>query len=294
MSNHRGPVLVGVDGSPTSVLAASWGYAEARSRAVPLHLISAYPGLQTCASVSAWNHLPPSEGEALKRASEQLLAENVAQLVAAGDRGIGHDVAISTYAVDSDPRTVMLERAHTACTIVLGSRRHGVLRSALLGSLGTTLTAAAPCPVVVLRWSADLTVSDPAVVVGVQSDVNCEDAIGYAFDYASRHRLPLRAVLCWRPSSLRLRTLDGELDVPSAAQAALSEAIAGWREKYPDVSVHENVVLEHPIEGLLSASKGQRLLVVGKHASRAMPGLILGSVSQGVLHHATCPVAVVA
>lgn len=293
MSNHRSPVVVGVDGTPTSIAATAWGYGEARSRGVPLHLINTYPGPVTCASQSTWNHMPPSEGAALLERAEQALADAVDRLVTAGKPGSAPEIEIDTYAVDGDPRVVLLERARHAATVVLGSRRHSALHCAVLGSLATSLTAAAPCPVVVHRWSADLAVVQPAVVVGVQSDENCEDAIAYAFDYASRHRLPVNAVLCWRPSSLRL-TLYGEMDVMAGAQATLSEAVAGWREKYPDVTVRENVVLEHPIDGLLYASKGQRLLVVGKRGRPPVPGLMLGSVSQGVLHHASCPVAVVA
>jgi nucleotide-binding universal stress UspA family protein len=80
---------------------------------------------------------------------------------------------------------------------------------------------------------------------------------------------------------------------PARADAWLSEALAGWREKYPDVVVHAEVIRAHPVAGLVSASTAQYLLVVGKHGHHAMTGTLLGSVSQGVLHHATCPVAVV-
>jgi nucleotide-binding universal stress UspA family protein len=69
--------------------------------------------------------------------------------------------------------------------------------------------------------------------------------------------------------------------------------IAGWQEKYPDVAVHRGVVREHPVEGLVAQSHADTLLVVGNHARHAHMTTLLGSVSQGVLHHATCPVAVV-
>ena len=73
----------------------------------------------------------------------------------------------------------------------------------------------------------------------------------------------------------------------------LCEALAGWRDRYADVAVHPEVIREHPVAGLVLASSAQYLLVVGTTGHHTLPGAPLGSVSQGVLYRATCPVAVV-
>ena len=73
----------------------------------------------------------------------------------------------------------------------------------------------------------------------------------------------------------------------------LAESMAGWQEKFPDVSVEHLVVLGHPVPTLVSRSTQARLLVVGSRGHSALRSLVLGSVSHGVLHHATGPVAVV-
>jgi nucleotide-binding universal stress UspA family protein len=52
-------------------------------------------------------------------------------------------------------------------------------------------------------------------------------------------------------------------------------------------------VRDHPVAALVAAATAQDLLVVGSHSRHARVAAMLGSVSQGVLHHATCPVAVV-
>ena len=57
--------------------------------------------------------------------------------------------------------------------------------------------------------------------------------------------------------------------------------------------MHPAVIREHPVAGLVLASAAQYLLVVGSRGRHALAGILLGSVSQGVLHHATCPVAIV-
>ena len=54
------------------------------------------------------------------------------------------------------------------------------------------------------------------------------------------------------------------------------------------------VVRDHPVAGLVSAATGQELLVVGRRGAHPRADALLGSVAQGVLHHATCPVAVTA
>jgi nucleotide-binding universal stress UspA family protein len=85
-----------------------------------------------------------------------------------------------------------------------------------------------------------------------------------------------------------------EQPAPSRVEAWLSEALAGWREKYPDVPVRRpEVIREHPTAGLVMASAAQYLLVVGNRGRHALAGTLLGSVSQGVLHRANCPVAVI-
>ncbi len=75
-------------------------------------------------------------------------------------------------------------------------------------------------------------------------------------------------------------------------QRWLAEMLAGWQEKYPDVRVQRAVLDDHPVRGLVAESHGQSLLVVGARSRRSRLAPLLGSVSQGILHHARCPVAV--
>ena len=87
----------------------------------------------------------------------------------------------------------------------------------------------------------------------------------------------------WRP----------EQPVPPRAELWLAETIAGWQEKYPDVAVRSAVIRDHPVSGLVAESMAQRLLVVGNRGQHPFADTLLGSIAQGVLHHATCPVAVI-
>jgi nucleotide-binding universal stress UspA family protein len=276
-----------VDGSAGAAHAEAWAVADARSRRAPLRLVSAYSTARMLDATSMYGGTMTLDVEMLHAATKTLLTEAAARMAA-----IAPEVEITTLACDGDAAAVLVGESRAAATIVLGSRGLGALSSVILGSVGTMVSARAECPVVVVRGPAALEPGS-TVVLGVQADEDSADAIAYAFDYASRNAVPLHAVLCWHPDALAQMMWRPEQPVPPRAEVWLSEALAGWREKFPDVDVHAAVTRAHPVEGLVAASNGQRLLVVGSHSRGALAGMLLGSVSQGVLHHASCPVAVV-
>jgi nucleotide-binding universal stress UspA family protein len=250
--------------------------------------VYAFSGVRAVSALAMYGEPAPPEVSSLRSAAQAVLDDAAAHLTT-----LARDIEISTHAYDGDAAAVLVDEARDAVTMVLGSRRLNAFGSVLLGSVATMVSARAECPVVVVRGPAIPPEEGSAVVVGVQADETCTGAIAYAFDYASRNAVRLHAVLCWHPDLLAQMLWRPEQPVPPRARAWLSEALAGWREKFPDVEVHAAVTREHPVEGLVAASNGQCLLVVGTHNRGALVGTLLGSVSQGVLHHASCPVAVV-
>jgi len=74
--------------------------------------------------------------------------------------------------------------------------------------------------------------------------------------------------------------------------ALLSEQLAGWQDKYPDVQIQHNVVRRRPTHALLDASKNAQLLVVGSRGRGGFTGLLLGSTSHALVAHGRCPVIV--
>jgi nucleotide-binding universal stress UspA family protein len=75
-------------------------------------------------------------------------------------------------------------------------------------------------------------------------------------------------------------------------QEALAGTAAAWRDRHPGVDIVEKTVMGDPAKALIDESAGAELLVVGSHGRGELRGLVLGSVSHAVLHHAHCPVAV--
>jgi nucleotide-binding universal stress UspA family protein len=220
--------------------------------------------------------------------AEQLVARIIDQA-----REIDSEVVVKGEAIEGGPGPVLALEATSATELVLGSRHLTALRSAVLGSVGVAVAGRTACPVIVVRGPAGLLDDGAAVVVGVDATDRAQSVLAVGFDHASRHQVPLRPVLCWHPDLLASMKWRPSPPVPEQAERWLSEALAGWRDRYPDVAVHPEVIREHPVAGLVLASSAQYLLVVGTAGHHGLPGALLGSVSQGVLHRATCPVAIV-
>jgi nucleotide-binding universal stress UspA family protein len=281
-------ILVGVDDSPAVDRTLQWAADDARVRRLPLRLVYAFRWEATRIP----GYVESAEIPDLQVRGSQSIADEVIEPAVDTALELEPGVDVSGDAADGDPARVLIEESEQAREVVLGSRHNKALGSAVLGSVSAAVTARAACPVVVVRGPSS---PEPGagVVIGVDDTETSEQVLAYGFDYASWHGLPVRPVLCWHPDLLALKSRRAEPPAPARVEAWLSEALAGWQERYPDVAVHPEVVREYPVAGLVGASTGQNLLVVGRRGRHALSGTLLGSVSQGVLHHATPPVAVV-
>ncbi len=288
MSEDQRPVVMGVDESPGTESALRWAVDEALARNVPLRLVCAFHYAVPPGRVPAYLDVPEVVLEQPRQTAEQLIADAVERVGAYDPRP-----ETQWEAIDGDPVRVLLDESKSAAVTVLGSRHLNALSSALLGSVGAGVAARAYSPAVVVRGPAGRPEEGASVVVGVDATEGSDGVLEYAFEHASRHQVPLRAVLCWHPDLLATMSWRAGPPAPERVEIGLSEVLAGWQEKYPDVTVHRAVVREHAVGGLVTASLSQHLLVVGSHGRHAIAGTLLGSVSQGVLHHAMCPVAVV-
>jgi nucleotide-binding universal stress UspA family protein len=130
------------------------------------------------------------------------------------------------------------------------------------------------------------------VVVGIDGSPASELATAIAFDEASRRRVDLVAMHAWRDPDLS-KGMDMDWSaLQSIAIKNLTERLAGWRERYPDVTVHPHVVWDNPAHHLLGEAKSAQLLVVGSHGRGGFAGMVLGSVSTAVAQAARIPVIV--
>ncbi|MFF3200979.1 universal stress protein [Streptomyces sp. NPDC002962] len=291
--NH--PMVVGIDGSAHSSAAADWAAREAALRGVPLHLVHASPPLPG-------NAVPPPAADRLRHLGEQMLARTVADL---GDRH--PHLEMRGEQSDDSPATALLAAARTAGLLVVGTRGTGGFDALAVGSVALRMAMAAPCPVVLVPRQPAGAFGDgvPAardvtqVVVGFDAHHPVSETADFAFSAAEARGAGLRVVMAWAlpAESVSPRTPavteEDRATWEDQEVAQLSDALRAWREKYPRVTIRPDVVLLHPAEALLNASRGAQLLVVGRRTDPQAVDGRLGFVAHGVLHHARCPVAVV-
>jgi nucleotide-binding universal stress UspA family protein len=288
MQTITASIVVGVDESAGSQAAVRWACDEARLGTRAVRLVCAYHWTLPYRWDGAYSGVTDSDLVRLKSAAEAIVNRAIDDAAR-----FAPDVEVTGEVIKGNAADVLIDESEHADLLVLGSRHLKALGSVLLGSVGDVVAARARCPVVVVRGPAGLIAERASVVVGVDGTESADPALAFGFDHASRHRVPLHAVMCWRRDVLASMQWRMEPPAPERAELWLAESIAGWQEKYPDVEVHSSVIRDHPVAGLVAASTAQHLLVVRSRISNALVGTMLGSASQGVLHHATCPVAVI-
>jgi nucleotide-binding universal stress UspA family protein len=199
-----------------------------------------------------------------------------------------------------DPGRVLLDESRSAALVVVGSRGLGSFRSLLLGSVSACVAAHAQTPVIVVRPPApDADIPRVGVVVGVDGSPGSAAAVEFAFEEAAAGSGELAAVYAWDvPPTGNLGPISQRhydpVEAQQEADRVIAEALAGWQEKYPDVQVVRQAVHSlNPLRTLLEESTDAELVVVGPRGHSSLTGLLLGSVANGLVHHARIPVAVV-
>jgi nucleotide-binding universal stress UspA family protein len=286
MAEHSPRIVVGYDGSPGADTALDWAVtgpsAPARGADVEVLIVG--------------TAMDPVIGDFRRRNDELVAAWSAAaecrlaaQPVRPGER---RAVVVRHGPVVPE----LLRAAHGAAMLVVGSTGHGLATGTMAGSVSQHLARHAPCPVVVVRPRHSRALD--RIVVGVDDSPEAELALRFACEQARRAGATVCAIHGYLTPLTHVVTTDGTETATAARHRAAAEQLvtrlcARVGADFPDVGLAPEAVPLHARQILVDASDSASLVVVGSRGRDAFAELLLGSVSQHVLHHAHCPVAVV-
>jgi nucleotide-binding universal stress UspA family protein len=279
-------VVVGVDGSPASRVAVDWAARDAALRDLPLTVVNVY----SPASAQTWIDVAlPFDAVDFEKGRS---AETLADAQAVVDEACP-DLVVHTKSVFGSPVGTLVEFSRSADLVVVGGTGKSAVARALLGSVSTGLVHHAHCPVAVIH-DEDPVAGNPAekpVAVGVDGSPASEKAVELAFAEASLRGVDLVAVHTWHDVDYEFPDVKWT-DLRPRGERILSERLAGWCERYPDVTVNRVLVRDRPAHQLLEQGRSAQLLVVGSRGRGGFTGMLLGSVSTAVVQAARMPVIV--
>lgn len=283
--------VVGVDGSKEALDAVGWAAANAARTGASLRIVCAY-AIASYSATALDGGLAVLDDDALRLGAERVVEE-------AAEVARASEVRASTHVEVGDPSSVLVELSGHADMVVIGSRGGGGFADRLLGSVSSSLPAHARCPVVVVppHRSGKPFVPIERIVVGSDGSDTASNALKRAVDEAVAWDAELTViaavpiatgggVMGWVPPSMDRQALID--DILSGLDCAIAEAKDG----------REVRVARHALDGSAAAlltefSTAVDLVVVGTRGRGGFAGMLLGSTSQTVLEHSTCPVMTV-
>jgi nucleotide-binding universal stress UspA family protein len=266
-------IIVGVNESSRATAALCWAVACARLYAEPVTAIMAWGYLDQ-------HHVDPADG--FDPGYSAAVADKVlGELI---DRAVTIDAGlVRSVAVNDLPARALLEAATDAAMLVVGARSINPARVLVRDSVSRQVLHAAPCPVIVVRDTADRHAAP--IVVGLDGSEPSRRALLWALDHA---RLTGRRVVAVHAADLPAgsrRVDDGDALIHEQLDQADTGGLVGPIECV--------TVPGSPIDALLEASATASIVVVGSRGRGAVSRAVLGSVSDRVSHIASAPVAVI-
>jgi nucleotide-binding universal stress UspA family protein len=285
-----------------------WAAREAERRRRPLHIVTAY-SVPIFAASGLDGGYATVDDSVIREGAEAILAQAV-------NKVSGYLIDVDASVENGDASGVLLEMSETAELLVFGTRGRGGFVGRLLGSVSSALPAHAKCPTVTVplicsdrlgettddkhvlaeRAKAGHLPVENVVVVGVDGSEQARVAVLEAAEQAERLSAPLRVVcavpqysgsLAWVPAPMDREALFADI------RTQLDAGTAWIRSHFPHLTVESQLVDGSPVDILVEASRHVELVVVGTRGRGGFTGMLLGSTSDGILHHAKGPVMVV-
>lgn len=282
---RKGCIVVGVDGSSGGQVALEWAATRASTRRKPMLLVHAFsPDNPTFAFGMG------SDARSVRADAERLLASARARVLA-----VDKTLEVATVSANGFASGALVRASYDAGMVVVGAHGHGPLSMTPVGSVALQVATHAQSPVAVIRHSERGREPYGRVIVGVDGSDESLAALDFGFAEAEARDAELLVLHAWQPKGSDDPTLSEHSDWPayeSAQRRMVHEAISAETERHPDVKVSQEVARAKSTKLLAQRAQSADAIVVGSRGLGGFDGLLLGSVSHGVLDHCSCPVVV--
>ena len=141
----RRPIVVGVDGSESSLAALRWAVRQAELTGAPLEIVSAW---EWPVSFLGWETPLPDDYDPADEARRQL-DKAVSAVLTPGDA-----IEVRRSVIEGHPAPVLEALSTTADLVVVGNHGHGEFAGMLLGSVSEHGVTHCHCPVAVIRGTS--------------------------------------------------------------------------------------------------------------------------------------------
>ena len=275
--NNR--IVVGVSGKPSGDSALNWALDFASAHHTDVELVHVVDDRWTTLTRSLTGTALLDAEHELRMRAEQASAKHA-------------NLHIHPTVLEGSPVDSLVERADGSDLLVIGSHSLGRFEGLVFSTRSAHIAALATVSVAVVKHGNET--AGTGVVVGVDGSASSVAAVDFAAREADRLGQSLTAVYAWQALAPWRNEVD-EYEHPDPTDSdrlVLSEALAGLAEEYPDLQVTPRLSRELPVDALLTASAGARLLVVGTHGRHSTGQMWLGSVSHELVLALPCTMVV--
>lgn len=277
--NRTGPVVVEVDGN-ADLRVVDYAVEEALSAGADLALVAPY-------SVRG-SFTPMMPGYSPKSPAE-LADDSLRAAVAHVRHRYGYGVQLSAVTGEGSRSRVLAHAAKNARMLVIARARSRGPQRLMNTHVNLTLAARAGCPVMVVPLSWKPSLSDRKIAVGIDGTALSAEALEFAFGLAADRKAELVVVHAGLPAERAWNDEDPEHAWISRADHLLSDTLAPWTARYPEVKVTRFLSSRQPAAALVRESAEVGLVVVGVHSG----SLPVDPVARRSVAAMTSPVAIV-
>jgi len=201
---------------------------------------------------------------------------------------------VRSIVLEGSPVDELSDRASTAELLVIGTHALKRFSNLIFSTRAAQVVSRSSVSVVIVP--SEPREAGTGIVVGVDGSPASLAAVEFAAQEADRLGEPLTVVYAWRvPAPWAIATIEADWPVEPGDddRIVLAESVAGLPEKYPDLMVTEDINAMLPVDALIGAAAGARMLVVGTHGRKGFARFWLGSVSHQLILAMPCPLAVI-